>query len=514
LRAPPSSGKRGRKQVAAESGRINASFSTTRGTEKTPGKSFSSLKTTNIASTASSSNAPDNASSFFSTEDSFAFGFSSSGNGTSNQFSNFEVASSNSNNKHNNAHNHNQNSSSSNSNKSNSNSNNVSSPFGGLGSFFSDGTQTRAQALANPQPAQTQASRQTTEKKSSSDESGNSGSDSSSDSESDSSSDSSSGSSSSSSSGDSDEDDEKEDRVHTTNASSQSTSASNTTTTSSGSEEDKSSGSGTEKSKSNEQELTLDVLKLMKTGTPFLKYGKHGYPHFRVFQLSADNTFISWFSSQKKLKNSRVDIAGIQQLLIGQHTPTFHKHHAPALVSRSFSLVYNKGKSTLDVISKDVNEYRVWLAGIQELIKLQSDVAGLRDLKHIHKKIAVVRGRRTTLDYVDALTGQKVEDTPYTPAVTQGGRGSKLMYKKVAKDFKKLKKKAEKVFKHLNNKKFCMSTQWQSMTAMKDKIETSISTVSDWFGCGEYGMCDHEIWRAGVDLESLQGMMAAVSQQI
>jgi hypothetical protein len=52
-------------------------------------------------------------------------------------------------------------------------------------------------------------------------------------------------------------------------------------------------------------EIQVDVLAYMKKGTPFLKYGTYGYPHFRQFQISDDNSKLMWFSSNKKMKDTQ-----------------------------------------------------------------------------------------------------------------------------------------------------------------------------------------------------------------
>lgn len=49
----------------------------------------------------------------------------------------------------------------------------------------------------------------------------------------------------------------------------------------------------------NEWIQEIDALKMMKSGTSFLKYGKWGAPHFRPFRLSQDNTRIVWSSKNK-----------------------------------------------------------------------------------------------------------------------------------------------------------------------------------------------------------------------
>lgn len=76
----------------------------------------------------------------------------------------------------------------------------------------------------------------------------------------------------------------------------------------------------------------VDVLAFMKRGTPFLKYGKSGYPHFRQFQLSSDNTRIVWYSANKDTSSSQVDLYrvadGLSAACARMHT------HMPAAADR------------------------------------------------------------------------------------------------------------------------------------------------------------------------------------
>jgi hypothetical protein len=51
------------------------------------------------------------------------------------------------------------------------------------------------------------------------------------------------------------------------------------------------------------------------------------------------------------------------------------------------------------------------------------------------------------------------------------------------------------------------------MDGIVRRVQESITKCNEWFQDGEYGLCDDEIWRAGVDLESLKNMMVAVGAQ-
>ena len=113
--------------------------------------------------------------------------------------------------------------------------------------------------------------------------------------------------------------------------------------------------------------MKIDVLQYMRRGTSFLKYGKRGYPHFRQFQLSGDNMRLLWFSKSKKLKDTLLELGDVTDVVMGQTTPVFDRHRTPYLASSSFSLLYNYRHDSINLISKDPNEFKIWTRGLQHI---------------------------------------------------------------------------------------------------------------------------------------------------
>ncbi|CAN6439014.1 unnamed protein product [Victoria cruziana] len=107
------------------------------------------------------------------------------------------------------------------------------------------------------------------------------------------------------------------------------------------------------------------ALVALKKGTQLLKYGRKGKPKFCPFRLSKDESTLIWFSSgeERKLK-----IASISKIVPGQRTPIFKRNLCPEKDYLSFSLIYDNGEQSLDLICKDKIEAEVWFAGLKALI--------------------------------------------------------------------------------------------------------------------------------------------------
>jgi len=255
----------------------------------------------------------------------------------------------------------------------------------------------------------------------------------------------------------------------------------------------------------------------MHKGCPFLKYGKTGFPHFRQFQLSADNTRIEWFSGNKKPSETQIPLAVIDDIRIGQTTPNFIRHPAPDLEKSSFSVLYNMGKNTLDVIAKDPNDFLVWTRGLRELLRISNDRPGaLEDLKSLPLSLGIHTARRSSVDIRDVNTGTTAaalaaegQEAPRPRALATGNKG---MMRDVHANLAKLKHKLAKRKDELREHHFYMSPQYPSMQAIIKRVQESVNKCDEFFQDGEYPECDDEIWRAGVDLESLKNMMKAVKK--
>ncbi|KAJ0973334.1 hypothetical protein J5N97_021293 [Dioscorea zingiberensis] len=107
------------------------------------------------------------------------------------------------------------------------------------------------------------------------------------------------------------------------------------------------------------------ALVALKKGAQLLKYGRKGKPKFYPFRLSNDESSLIWLSSggERTLK-----LASVAKIIPGQRTPVFQRYLRPEKDYLSFSLIYNNGKRSLDLICKDKVEAEVWFAGLKALI--------------------------------------------------------------------------------------------------------------------------------------------------
>ncbi|KAL2486745.1 Regulator of chromosome condensation (RCC1) family with FYVE zinc finger domain [Abeliophyllum distichum] len=107
------------------------------------------------------------------------------------------------------------------------------------------------------------------------------------------------------------------------------------------------------------------VLIGLKKGTQLIKYSRKGKPKFCPFRLSTDETTLIWYSgaAERNLK-----LSSVSRIIPGQRTAVFRRYLRPEKEYLSFSLLYNNGERSLDLICKDKAEAEVWIAGLKALI--------------------------------------------------------------------------------------------------------------------------------------------------
>ncbi|MCL7031753.1 hypothetical protein MKW94_030518 [Papaver nudicaule] len=131
-----------------------------------------------------------------------------------------------------------------------------------------------------------------------------------------------------------------------------------------------------------EREIEQALITLKK-GTQLIKYSRKGKPKFCPFRISSDETTLIWFSrgEERNLK-----LSSISHILPGQRTAVFRRYLRPEKEYLSFSLLYNNGERSLDLICKDKVEAEVWFAGLQALVltrqrtrRTKSDISDFTD---------------------------------------------------------------------------------------------------------------------------------------
>ncbi|KAK9072183.1 hypothetical protein SSX86_008615 [Deinandra increscens subsp. villosa] len=107
------------------------------------------------------------------------------------------------------------------------------------------------------------------------------------------------------------------------------------------------------------------ALYSLKKGAQLLKYGRKGKPKFCLFRVSHDESSLIWISSKGE---RRLKLALVSRIIPGQRTAVFRRYPHPEKDYLSFSLIYNNGKRSLDLICKDKVEAEVWIAGLKALV--------------------------------------------------------------------------------------------------------------------------------------------------
>ncbi|WCJ20720.1 Regulator of chromosome condensation (RCC1) family with FYVE zinc finger domain [Euphorbia peplus] len=157
------------------------------------------------------------------------------------------------------------------------------------------------------------------------------------------------------------------------------------------------------------------ALVSLKKGTQLIKYSRQGKPKFRPFRLSPDEATLIWLShgEEKYLK-----LSSVSRIIPGQRTAVFRRYLRPEKDYLSFSLIYNNGDRSLDLICKDKVEAEVWLAGLKALIqrnnrrRARSEISDITDVAELcqngsglaHGRVSIDLGPRDTYLYSDAAS--------------------------------------------------------------------------------------------------------------
>jgi hypothetical protein len=218
----------------------------------------------------------------------------------------------------------------------------------------------------------------------------------------------------------------------------------------------------------NAPNLRIDVLDYMKKGTPFLKYGRKGFPHFRQMQLTKDNQAIQWYSGKKKLSASRVYLKDIQKLQKGQSTAVFSKHNVKSLERSSFSLIYDNGKRTLDLIAKDPNDFTVWVHGLKVLMRFHEQGKLTTTLSEIIMQMPILKNRRSSIDLPDVDSGLTADDIGGPSTETKrnarmAAQQDKSIEREVLKKFAKLQKDVLKLTGKVESRKVRSHAEYPNM---------------------------------------------------
>ncbi|CAN0907996.1 PH, RCC1 and FYVE domains-containing protein 1 [Linum grandiflorum] len=166
------------------------------------------------------------------------------------------------------------------------------------------------------------------------------------------------------------------------------------------------------------------ALITLKKGTQLIKYSRKGKPKFRPFRLSLDETALIWLSrgQEKNLK-----LASVSRILPGQRTAVFRRYLRPEKDCLSFSLIYNNGDRSLDLICKDKVEAEVWLAGLKAIVgrnrgrRTRSDISDLTEGGDFFGSLPSLSRGRISIDLACPDGGSEYANMQLRPSSVDGG---------------------------------------------------------------------------------------------
>lgn len=240
-----------------------------------------------------------------------------------------------------------------------------------------------------------------------------------------------------------------------------------------------------------------DALAFMLTGSSMLKYGRFGYPHFRHFEVSPDCTRLMWYSSGKNLSKTTINLLDVDVLQTGQLTNVFKKHLQPRLSKCSFSLVYNAGNKTLDVIAKNRNEFLLWTTGLTKLIDYNK-----RKSKHSEQDTQLpscinVRVPKRNAEMIE----KKLNSQPDPPK------------KIVDKELEMANKAFNKVSELMRHPNVCESSKFPVILQKTVQLEKDLEKATRMMDQKSLSVASHEIWRTCVEIKALDNKLTVLSKQ-
>jgi hypothetical protein len=226
------------------------------------------------------------------------------------------------------------------------------------------------------------------------------------------------------------------------------------------------------------KEYRVDVLRHLKQGVPLLKYGKRGYPHFRAFAISQDNRKLQWYSKNKSQQETSIYIGAIEDVVTGQKTKHFQRYPAPELSSNSFSIIFDNGKKSIDVIAKNASDFALWTHGLSALRRAE-EIDKIDLVKEILVEMPTMKTRK----------GHVLNDEMKT----------KFELNCILKKYQKLSSKS-------NSHKYLAGDEYAVINHLKTKIEQGIKKVEEELGRSP-SSADFELWTLSVDIEAFDNVI-------
>ena len=117
--------------------------------------------------------------------------------------------------------------------------------------------------------------------------------------------------------------------------------------------------------------LTTTRLNALKRGKELLKFGRRGQPARRFFRVANNERVLLWVSPKKMMSATRIELHTVDRVQPGQTTSVFLRFNGKYAdaTRHSFSLIYEGGTRSLDIVCEDEADYAMWMGGLEVLVK-------------------------------------------------------------------------------------------------------------------------------------------------
>jgi len=262
---------------------------------------------------------------------------------------------------------------------------------------------------------------------------------------------------------------------------------------------------GKKKLTTNKKSL-YNVLPELHRGTALLKYGRRGYPHFRQFNLTADNEHIRWFSTKKKLQKSSINVGVINEILTGQHTKEFRRIAWTTLTPASFSIIYDNKKKSLNLVAKSVDEMKMWVDALRRL----------RDMKRKGESLSQLEKLEVEVDFRDRNRPQSRNHSGnfLRSHETKERQVDPILQKKLIDDIGVLRKTFIEVSREANNPIIQSTKEYESIEQILSELEERVEELEhEVRNTRNTKIAENDVWRTRIDLESLRDKIKVINKQ-
>jgi len=231
-------------------------------------------------------------------------------------------------------------------------------------------------------------------------------------------------------------------------------------------------------------------LDYLHEGSALLKWTRrNGVPHFKFVQLSSDNTYLRWYSKRKAADKSTIMISDITAIQKGQQTDVFKRSTQPQLEVASFSIVYNDGSDTFDVVAKGSDEAEIWFETLNQLFERHQNGVDVTTIDNLPVQLQYVDryrcGNRELLTRISGNTSLAEAD-------------KKILRKEISKASNKLKK----ITKIMNKSSFSNHPDCASLVDYFQELQERKGLVDEFLGTSTNDKISRsDVWRLNVDCD-------------